>query len=131
MSRIALGVAVFLAVTTFVIYPPPPTIHPNDLVCTMTFDLSTWFVPSKSSERRGVVDCGDGATLRVRIVTSGARPHDATSMVDGASGTFTSVHSVAEFLGSLADADAERALADDAQVPSKGSETLTLSGGRD
>jgi len=127
MSRIALGVAVFLAVTTFVIYPPPPTVHPNDLVCTMTFDLSTWFVPSKSSERRGVVDCGDGATLRVRIVASGARLHE----VDGASGTFTSVHSVAEFLGSFADADAERALADDAQVLSKGSETLTLSGGRD
>lgn len=130
MSRIALGVGVMLGVTAFAIYPDPaPAVDARDLACTMKFDLSTWAVPDKPSEGSGIVTCESGATLRVRIVAKGAHLHDATSMVDGASGAFTGVRRITDILGAYADADTERAVTEDAQILSKGSVMLAIAGG--
>ena len=127
MSRIALGFGLILGAFAFAIYPDPAPAA-KDLACTMQFGLSTWVAPGKPSEGSGVVDCGGGATLRVRIVARGARLHDATSHVDGASGIFTGIRSVGEIPGAYTDADAGRAT-DDAQILSKGRATLALTGG--
>ena len=130
MSRIALGVGAFLCITAFVIYPDPsPRVDASDLACTVTFGLSTQAVPNKPSEGSGVVTCDDGPSLRVHIAARGTGLDDATSMVGGASGTFTRVYSVAEVLGTFTDADVARTGTDDAQILSKDRVTLTLSGG--
>jgi len=132
MSRIALGFGTFLGVVAFMIYPDPaPAGDAGVLGCTIKFGLSTWAVPGKKFEGSGVVDCENGATLRVRIVANGARLRYATSMVDDASGTFTGVHSVTEILGTYTDADKERAATDEAQILSKGSVMLALTGGNE
>jgi len=132
MSRVALGVAAFLGVTAFVIYPDPaPAIDGGDFACTMQFGLSKSVQSGSRSEGSGIVRCDGRATLRVDIVASGAHLHDATSVVDGASGTFTRVHNVAELFGSFTDTDVARVDGDTAQILHKGGVTLTLSGGNE
>jgi|SRR5579859_5751050 len=128
MSRIALGAAVFLGVTAFVIYPRPPQAHSRNVACTMTFDLSTSTMSRKSMESSGVVYWGDCATLRVSIVASQTRLHDAVPPADGA---ITNAHSIGEMLGTFTVADAEQADTPAAPFLSKRRATLAPSSGKD
>jgi len=131
MSHIALGVAAFLAVTAFVIYPRPPEVNSNDLSCTMTFDLSTSTTSRNSTGDRGVVYWGDCATLRVSIVASHTRLNDAAPTTDDAQGAFINGHSIAEILGTFTVDDAQHTDTNDAQVLSKSRVTFTPSGSKD
>ena len=100
-----------------------------DLGCSLKFSLSRWSAPQKHSEGSGIVSCGNGGLLRVRIAATGAGLSSAKAHIDGATGVFTDVHSIRDIFGAYTEAVATtHAPSGNAQILSKGSVQLALSG---
>lgn len=121
----------FIAVATIALYPGAARAEKHaDLDCKLQFSLSTWSAIYKHSEGSGVVTCEDGKTMRVSIVAKGVGLTVGKSRVDGGTGRFSDVHTLADVFGSYAQAEAHAGVVKSgtAQVLTKGEVSLALAG---
>jgi hypothetical protein len=98
--------------------------------CKMRFSISGWSLIYKRSSGTGVVTCNDGTTMNVKISAHGGGLTAGKSRIDGGLGKFTGVHKASDVLGTYAQADASAGAlkSGTAQVMTKGTVSLALSG---
>jgi hypothetical protein len=98
--------------------------------CKMRFDLSGWSVIYKRSTGTGVVTCNNGSTMKVKLSAHGGGLTVGRSKITGGLGKFTGVNGINDVLGGYAQADASAGAlkSGTAQVLTKGTVSLALSG---
>jgi hypothetical protein len=98
--------------------------------CDMTFTLDTWSVFYKEGDGSGVVRCDNGQELRVRLETRGGGITFGRSKIVGGTGDFSPIADIDEIFGNYANAEAHAGMgvSSGAQVVTKGSVSLALSG---
>jgi hypothetical protein len=98
--------------------------------CRMRFDLDGWSVFYQASDGEGVVECDNGQRAKVRLEgRGGGITFGRSAIVDGA-GRFSLIADIDEIFGNYGNAEAHAGLgaSSKAQVLTKGSVSLTLSG---
>jgi hypothetical protein len=131
MKRNLLALSSILIVTAMAVHPGQASAeHAADLGCKMQFSLSTWSIIYKQSEGHGLVTCGNGQSMHVKIVARGGGLTVGKSHIDDGTGRFSDVHSISEILGHYGDAEAHAGAgkAGEAQVLTKGEVSLALAG---
>ena len=98
--------------------------------CDMTFTLDTWSVFYKEGDGSGVVRCDNGQEIRVRLETRGGGLTFGRSKIVGGAGDFSPIADIDEIFGNYANAEAHAGMgvSSGAQVVTKGSVSLALSG---
>jgi hypothetical protein len=98
--------------------------------CDLHFDLEGWSVFYKQANGNGVVDCDNGQRTHVRIETRGGGVTFGRSSIVGGSGDFSPVGDIHEIFGNYANVEAHAGMgvSSGAQVVTKGSVSLALSG---
>ncbi len=101
-----------------------------DLECKLTYSLSGWSLIYKHTTGTGVVTCGNGESMPVRVTAKAVGLTAGKWHIDNGKGTFTDVHNIHDVLGGYAQASANVGLAKsgEAQVLSKGEVSLALAG---
>ncbi|WP_430389850.1 hypothetical protein [Dyella sp. 20L07] len=131
MKRNLLALSSILIVSAMAVHPGQARAeHPADIGCNMHFSLSTWSILYKQSEGHGLVTCGNGQFMHVKIVARGGGLTVGKSHINDGTGRFSDVHSLSEILGHYGDAEAHAGAgkASEAQVLTKGEVTLALAG---
>lgn len=108
----------------------PLSAQAGEVSCKMNFQLSGWSVFYKTASGSGTVHCSNGQTLHVKLrAKGGGLTFGKTKITDGI-GKFTGVTSVRDVLGHYANAEAHAGAekSAEAQVLTKGSVSLALSG---
>jgi len=108
----------------------PTPVQARDISCRMTFQMSGWSVFYKTVTGSGTVTCSNGQSMHVKLRAKGGGLTFGKTKIDHGVGRFTGVNSIADIKGHYANAEAH-AGADksaDAQVVTKGSVSLALSG---
>ncbi len=97
--------------------------------CKMRFDLSGWSAFYRTETGHGTITCNNGEAAQVRIRTTGGGITFGKSEFSGI-GTFTGARSLAEVLGSYAQAEVHAGVVKsaDAQALTKGEVSLVLAG---
>lgn len=100
------------------------------LECTMRFSLSGWSVIYKHTSGKGVVTCTNGQTMKVKIESHGGGLTAGKSRIDNGVGNFSDITKISDVLGTFAQADASAGMVKSgtAQVLTKGTVSLALSG---
>ena len=98
--------------------------------CDMTFTLDTWSAFYKEGDGSGVVRCDNGQEIRVRLETRGGGLTFGRSRIVGGRGDFSPIADIDEIFGNYANAEAHAGMgvSSGAQVVTKGSVSLALSG---
>lgn len=98
--------------------------------CEMTFSLKGWSAFYKTAKGTGTVTCDNGQSFGVAIQTTGGGLTFGKSEIKEGKGKFSEVSSVADILGSYAQAEAHAGAvkSSTAQVLTKGEVSLALSG---
>lgn len=98
--------------------------------CKMHFETTSWSAIYKRMVGTGVVTCGNGTSMRVKIFAQGVGLTAGKSRIDHGVGTFTDVHSIDDVLGSYAQGEASAGMvkSGSVQVLTKGTVSLALSG---
>jgi len=96
----------------------------------MRFNLSGWSAIYKHAEGSGTITCDNGKTFDVHIVAVGGGLTVGKYRVTNGKGKFAEVTSTDQLFGSYAQAEAQAGVVKSgtAQVLTKGSSTLALSG---
>jgi len=108
----------------------PLAVQARDVSCKMRFQLSGWSVFYKTAKGTGTVTCDNGQSMHVRLRAKGGGLTFGKTRVDDGIGKFTGVNSIRDVLGHYANAEAHAGAekSADAQVVTKGSVSLALSG---
>ncbi|HET6432945.1 hypothetical protein [Dyella sp.] len=108
----------------------PMAVQARDLSCKMTFQLKGWSIFYKTATGSGTVTCSNGQSMHVRLRAKGGGLTFGKTEVDHGIGRFTGVDSIADIKGHYANAEAHAGAekSADAQVVTKGSVSLALSG---
>lgn len=98
--------------------------------CEMTFDLDGWSAFYQASSGTGVVACDNGQRAHVRLEGRGGGITFGRSQIVDGRGHFSPLADIAEIFGNYGNAEAHAGLgvSSKAQVVTKGSVSLTLSG---
>jgi hypothetical protein len=98
--------------------------------CDMTFTLEGWSVFYKEADGSGVVRCDDGQEARVRLEARGGGLTFGRSKIVGGTGDFSAIADIDEIFGNYATAEAHAGMgvSTGAQVVTKGTVSLALSG---
>lgn len=98
--------------------------------CDLTFTLEGWSVFYKEAHGSGVVRCDNGQQAEVRLESRGGGLTFGRSKIVGGSGEFSRIVDIAEIFGHYANAEAHAGMgvSSGAQVVTKGSVSLVLSG---
>lgn len=98
--------------------------------CDMTFTLDSWSAFYKAGDGTGVVRCDNGQQVRVRLETRGGGITFGRSKIVGGTGDFSPIADIDEIFGNYANAEAHAGMgiSSGAQVVTKGSVSLALSG---
>ncbi|MCC6763458.1 MAG: hypothetical protein IT293_02245 [Deltaproteobacteria bacterium] len=98
--------------------------------CDMTFTMEGWSVFYKAADGSGIVRCDNGQQVRVRLETRGGGVTFGRSKIVDGTGEFSPVADIAEVFGNYANAEvhAGMGVSSGAQVVTKGSVSLALSG---
>jgi hypothetical protein len=98
--------------------------------CDLTFTLDTWSVFYKEGDGTGIVRCDNGQEVRVRLETRGGGLTFGRSKIVGGTGDFSPIADIDEVFGHYANAEAHAGMgvSSGAQVVTKGSVSLALSG---
>lgn len=98
--------------------------------CDMTFTLEGWSVFYKESDGSGVVRCDNGQEVRVRLEARGGGLTFGRSKIVGGGGDFSPIADIGEIFGDYANAEAHAGMgvSTGAQVVTKGTVSLALSG---
>ena len=101
-----------------------------DTKCTMTFTLEGWSVFYQSATGSGTIKCNNGQSAHVSIRAKGGGLTVGKSKITNGSGTFSEVASIEDVFGAYAAAEAHAGMgkSSNAQVVTKGSVSLALSG---
>jgi len=109
-----------------------PAAHADDagLRCHMRFNLKGWSVIYKHAEGAGTLRCDDGRTATVKLEITGGGLTAGKWRINDGRGEISNVHSINEVFGDYvtANADAGVVKSAGAQVLSKGTVSLALSG---
>ena len=116
------GVAVALALTSV----PARALT----ACTMRFDLDGWSAFYQASSGKGVVECDNGQRAPVTLEGRGGGITFGRSQIVDGTGHFSPIADIAEIFGDYGNAEAHAGfgVSSKAQVVTKGSVSLTLSG---
>ncbi len=125
MRRFGFGTVLCLAMTTAGVQPTWALTK-----CDMTFTLEGWSAFYKAADGSGIVRCDNGQRTRVRLETRGGGLTFGRSKIVGGSGDFSPVADIDEIFGNYANAEAHAGMgvSSGAQVVTKGSVSLALSG---
>jgi hypothetical protein len=108
------------------------TAHPAHALtkCTMEFSLSGWSAFYKTASGSGTISCDDGQSAAVRISTKGGGLTVGKSKITNGHGKFSEVAGISELYGNYAVAEAHAGMgkSSDAQVMTKGTVSLELTG---
>jgi hypothetical protein len=98
--------------------------------CKLAFKLEGWSVLYKTSKGSGTITCDNGQSARVALSTKGGGVTVGKSTIDNGRGEFSEVGSIDELFGSYATAEASAGAvrSSEAQVLTKGTVSLALSG---
>lgn len=98
--------------------------------CDLTYTLDGWSAFYKESDGSGVVRCDNGQEARVRLETRGGGVTFGVSRIVGGKGEFSPIADISEIFGNYANAEAHAGMgvSSGAQVVTKGSVSLVLSG---
>jgi hypothetical protein len=98
--------------------------------CKMSFNISGWSLIYKHSSGTGKISCSDGTRMNVKITANGGGLTAGKSKIEGGIGKFSGVNSISEIPGVYAQADASAGAikSGTAQVLTKGTVSLALSG---
>lgn len=98
--------------------------------CELRFNLSGWSAIYKHAEGRGTISCNNGRTFAVHIVAVGGGLTVGKYRIENGRGKFAEVASTDQLFGSYAQAEANAGVVKSgtAQVLTKGTSTLALSG---
>ncbi|MBN8885482.1 MAG: hypothetical protein J0I77_07165 [Rudaea sp.] len=98
--------------------------------CEMRFNLSGWSAIYKHAEGHGTITCDNGKTFNVNIVAVGGGLTVGKYRVENGKGKFAEVTNTDQLFGSYAQAEAQAGVikSGTAQVLTKGTSTLALSG---
>ncbi len=98
--------------------------------CDMTFTLEGWSFFYKEADGSGVVRCDNGQEARVRLETRGGGVTFGRNKIVGGTGEFSRIADISEIFGNYANAEAHAGMgvSSGAQVVTKGSVSLALSG---
>jgi hypothetical protein len=98
--------------------------------CEMTFDLDGWSAFYQASSGTGVVACDNGQRAHVRLEGRGGGITFGRSQIVDGRGHFSPLADITEIFGNYGNAEAHAGLgvSSKAQVVTKGSVSLTLSG---
>ncbi len=98
--------------------------------CEMRFNLSGWSAIYKHAEGNGTITCNNGRSFNVHIVAVGGGLTLGKYRVENGRGKFAEVTSTDQLFGSYAQAEAQAGVVKSgtAQVLTKGTSTLALSG---
>lgn len=109
---------------------PSAAARAGDISCSMTFQLSGWSVFYKTATGSGTVTCSNGQSMHVKLRAKGGGLTFGKTRIDHGIGKFTGVYSIADIKGHYANAEAHAGAEQsaDAQVVTKGSVSLALSG---
>ncbi len=126
MTVRATGGWTILALVLWAASPPAVSAATN---CTITFSLEGWSVFYKTASGGGSIRCDNGQSARVELSSKGGGISFGRSKVEG-TGTFSEVNDIDELFGAYASASAHAGAgkSTDAQVVTKGTVSLALSG---
>jgi len=98
--------------------------------CDMTFTLEGWSAFYKEADGSGVVRCDNGQQARVRLEARGGGITFGRSKIVGGTGDFSALADIDEIFGNYANAEAHAGMgvSTGAQVVTKGTVSLALSG---
>ena len=98
--------------------------------CTMSFTLEGWSMFYKEADGSGLVRCDNGQQARVRLETRGGGLTFGRNKIVGGKGEFSTISDIHEIFGNYANAEAHAGMgvSSGAQVVTKGSVSLALSG---
>jgi hypothetical protein len=98
--------------------------------CDMTFTLDSWSAFYKAGDGSGIVRCDNGQQARVRLESRGGGLSFGRSKIVGGAGDFSPIADISEIYGNYATAEAHAGMgvSSGAQVVTKGSVSLALSG---
>ncbi|MCC6848267.1 MAG: hypothetical protein IT294_07165 [Deltaproteobacteria bacterium] len=98
--------------------------------CDLTFTLEGWSVFYKAADGSGIVRCDNGQEVRVRLETRGGGLTFGRSKIVGGTGDFSPVADIGEVFGDYAAAEAHAGMgiSSGAQIVTRGSVSLALSG---
>ena len=98
--------------------------------CDLTYTLEGWSVFYKEANGSGVVRCDNGQEARVVLETRGGGITFGRSKIVGGTGEFSPIADIDEIYGNYANAEAHAGMgvSSEAQVVTKGSVSLGLSG---
>lgn len=101
-----------------------------DLDCKLTFSLKGWSAIYKHADGNGRITCANGQSMPVHIRVRGGGLTAGKWRINDGQGKFTDVYKIADVLGDYAAASADigAVKAGTAQVLSKGTVSLALSG---
>ncbi len=104
--------------------------HARELSCTLTYNMSGGGAFYKRSSGDGVVKCDNGKTLAIAIESKGGGLTFGKSTITNGTGKFAGVHDIRDIIGGYATAEANAggSSASKAQVVTKGSISLALTG---
>ncbi len=123
LSRGTIGVLMLVGMSGYPAYGA-------DTKCTMTFTLEGWSVFYQSATGSGTIKCDNGQSARVSIRAKGGGLTVGKSRITNGSGTFSEVAGIEDVFGAYAAAEAHAGMgkSSNAQVVTKGSVSLALSG---
>ncbi|HUI27477.1 MAG TPA: hypothetical protein VL403_15450 [Candidatus Kryptonia bacterium] len=98
--------------------------------CTLKFKLQSWSAFYKAGSGSGTITCDNGQSAGIAITTTGGGLTAGASKIRDGSGTFSAVAGIDELFGTYAAAEAHAGAVESstAQVVTKGSVSLALSG---
>ncbi len=104
--------------------------HGAETKCRLRFTLEGWSVFYKSATGSGTINCDNGQSAHVSIKAKGGGLTVGMSKIANGSGTFSEVADIEDTFGTYAAAEAHAGMgkSSDAQVVTKGSVSLALSG---
>ena len=120
-----------LTAATCAVAMTAPRASAADLDCKLTYSLTGWSLIYKHTTGSGVVNCDNGASMRVKVAAKAIGITAGKWHIDNGKGTFTDVHNISDVLGRYAQASANAGVikSGEAQVLSKGPVSLALAGG--
>jgi hypothetical protein len=98
--------------------------------CTMKYNLKGWSAFYKTASGGGTITCSNGQRARVKVTAKGGGITFGKSEIVDGTGRFTGARSISELFGAYAAAEAHAGAgkSGDAQVLTKGTVSLALSG---
>ncbi len=120
---------ILIAVVAFAL-SVAPLAHAKETRCTLKYDMEGGGAFYKRSTGSGTISCDNGQSMRVNIESKGGGLTFGSSKITDGIGKFSPVHDIRDLIGGYATAEANAGggNASKAQVVTKGSISLALSG---